>query len=58
MPTWTLFVRSSASPQTIEAFISSGGSPGHQHSPGRPPIAISRSDMRRILNFTSTFAKT
>ena len=38
--TWTLFVRSSASPQTIEAFISSGGvagapafarTPAHRH---------------------------
>ncbi len=48
-----------ASPPTIETFISSGGSPGNHHSPGRPTVAtISRSDERRTLNFASTFAKT
>ena len=59
MPTTTLFVRSSASPSTIETCVSSGGSLGNKHSPGRPTVAtISRSDVRRTLNFASTFAKT
>ena len=44
---------------TIETFISSGGSPGNQHSPGRPTVAtISGRMRRRTLSFASTFAKT
>ena len=48
-----------ASPPTIETFISSGWSPGNQHSPGRPTVAtISGRMRRRTLSFASTFAKT